>query len=249
MRHEQFEGEGEGEGEECAGADDCACTRSVRSARRIGFGDLREDRCAVLVEEPVETFDLGGVHDVDHVRPPRIAADRVGQIVTMVGVEPNREPGEGGLPLGSLTDRSMSDVAQRTVPAAEVGTDPANDLAAQGAVGVVKADEARDPLGRCCGARTHRDSIADLAPIAAAAWAEHSASHSSSATHSRQPRAGAAMQPSLAVGRIRLGAMTMTRSSAKVVGSLRQYPAKSAARATMNRRGAARSTRRPPRRA
>ena len=29
--------------------------------------------------------------------------------------------------------------------------------------------QARDPLDRCCGARTHRDSIADLAPVATAA--------------------------------------------------------------------------------
>ena len=74
----------------------------------------------------------------DHRRPPTgSAADRVGLIVSMVGVERHRQVCLARLPLGSLTDRSVGDLAQRAMPSTETGTDPVGEFAAQGAVGVV----------------------------------------------------------------------------------------------------------------
>jgi 1-acyl-sn-glycerol-3-phosphate acyltransferase len=104
---------------------------------RVGFGDDR--RCVAS----------GG------------CANRVGLIVAMEGVERHRHPGLACLPLGSLPDGSVGDLAQRTVPSAEPGPDPIGEFATHGAVGVIDANEAHDSVSRCLIGRSHCDSIAD----------------------------------------------------------------------------------------
>jgi len=67
----------------------------------------------------------------------------------MEGVEADGQARSAGSPLGSLPNRSVGDLAQRAMAASEAGTDPVGELAPDGAVGVVDADQAHDLLGRC----------------------------------------------------------------------------------------------------
>ena len=108
-----------------------------------------------------------GLGDDHRCLSARGTADRVGLIVSMVGVERHRQVRLARLPLGSFTDRSVGDLAQRAMSSTETGADPIGEFAAQGAVGVVYAHQAHDLPGRCRVRGTHRDSIADRVPISA----------------------------------------------------------------------------------
>ena len=129
------------------------------------------ERCNQSIDRTFARVELcsGEQHDVpglglgdDHGRlSVGGGADRVRLIIAVEGVEGHWQPGPTGLPLGALPHQAMRDLTERAVPPAEAGTDPVRELAAQGAVRVVDADEAHDCLGWCCARRAHCNSIAD----------------------------------------------------------------------------------------
>jgi len=99
----------------------------------------------------------GGLSDDHGYLPIRCCADLVRLIVAMEGVERHRETLPARFPFRSWSDRSVGDLAQRTMSSTETRTDPIGELAAHGAVGVVHADEAHDLPGRCYIGGAHRN--------------------------------------------------------------------------------------------
>ena len=143
-------------------AADCSIASTSRSIE-----PSHDSRSSGREQEHVACVGFGDDHGC---LPAGCRANRVGLIVAVECVERHRQPGLAGLPLGSLSDGSVGDVAQRAVPPAETGTDPIRELAANGAVGVVHADEAHDPLAlvprRGSSSRQHRRSGTAAAALA-----------------------------------------------------------------------------------
>ena len=96
----------------------------------------------------------------------RSSADAVGLVVAVEGVEWHRKPSLTLLPIRSLPNASVRDVAQCAVPSPEASTDPIGMFAAKRAVGVVDPDEPDDAVGECTTRQRHRNSIADRAAYA-----------------------------------------------------------------------------------
>ena len=88
-----------------------------------------------------------GHHDHDRSMALRGSPDAVGLVVAVEGFEWHREPSLRFLPLRSLPNRAVGDVAQCAVASPEAGTDPIGKFAAKRAVGVVDPDEPDDAVG------------------------------------------------------------------------------------------------------
>jgi hypothetical protein len=104
-----------------------------------------------------------GHRDHDRSLAVRGSPDAVGLVVAVEGFEWHREPSLRFLPLWSLPNGAVGDVAQCAVASPEAGTDPIGEFAAKRAVGVVDPDEPDDAVGGCIAGQRHRDSMADRA--------------------------------------------------------------------------------------
>ena len=83
----------------------------------------------------------------------------VGLVVAVEGFEWHREPSLRFLPLRSLPNPAVGDVAQCAVASPEAGADPIGKFAAKRAVGVVDPDEPDNAVGGCIAGQRHPDSI------------------------------------------------------------------------------------------